>query len=116
MTDSETDGPEGKEPHEEYPSNEYAHKREFNGLKRLGANDSHSYVHMRIALDSFQAMALVYYAAGAPGSERDSRADEIRDAVKNTLEPWLREIRSSACPRGYYDCNGLCLPMGVICC
>jgi|SRR5215471_4669138 len=61
---------------------------------KLRSADSRSYAALRVALDSFQAMALVYYAAGKTSSERKKRVGEIRDAVKKATKPWLPNAHS----------------------
>jgi hypothetical protein len=55
---------------------------------KLPPAESLSYAALRVALDSFQHMALVYYGAGQSSSERDERACEIKEAVINAVEPW----------------------------
>jgi hypothetical protein len=55
---------------------------------KLPQAESLSYAALRVALDSFQHMALVYYGAGQSSSERDKRASEIKNAVKKAVKAW----------------------------
>jgi hypothetical protein len=113
------------------------------GIKKLPPAECRSYAALRVALDSFQAMALVYYAAGKTSSERNKRVGEIRDAVKKAVKPWTSHAQSlkgakkaakkaaasplgpgaqpmlayygNGCYPGYQDCNGFCIPEGQPC-
>src|SRR5262245_45102254 len=104
-----TSTPKPKVPRKSSSAKEKGRRREIKGLKRLALEDRHSYVRLRLARDSFQSMAIVYDAAGRSSEEREHRADQVRQAVKDSLEPWMEFIAAS-CPNGYYDCYGLCLP------
>jgi hypothetical protein len=55
---------------------------------KLPSGDARSYATLRVALDSFQAVALAYYAAGTSAGEREKRVGQIRAAVKKSVKKW----------------------------
>ena len=63
---------------------------------KLPEAESLSYAALRVALDSFQHMALVYYGAGQSYSEREERACRIKEAVINAVEPWKKRPQASS--------------------
>jgi hypothetical protein len=93
-------------------------RRSSDRPRRLAPDERESYVHLRIALDSFQTMALSYFAAGTSSKERKSRSSEIRQAIRYAINPWtktFKDIGIDGCIPGTYDCYGECIPIRQVC-
>jgi len=110
--------PKAKSKTKNSPPEEKAQQRQYDAPRRLTPDERESYIHMRIALDSFQAMALAYYSAGKSSKDRKSRSGEIKQAVRSAVNPWKKtflDIGYDGCIAGTYDCYGDCIPIGQVC-
>lgn|SRR5262249_34793783 len=129
--------PKGKSPIKDNRSKQKAPPFQLGVPNKLPAGESGSYAELRIALDSFQAMALVYYGAGKSAKERKNRAAKIKKVVNDALKEWKQPAPQqlalkqatptlhaalmmiggygNGCGPGYCDCNGFCIPQGQPC-
>jgi hypothetical protein len=86
-------------------------------VRDLEAGDTESYLRLRQAFDSFQALILYYYATGENTQQRTERAEE----VKNYLQSFTRKAPiivdpDTECPPGMKPCaGGGCIPLSQSC-
>jgi hypothetical protein len=64
---------------------------------------------MRTVLDGLELAALRFYLAGETAAEKDAAAEKVETMALNMIGN-LRLGHAGACPRGYNNCGGVCVP------
>jgi hypothetical protein len=83
--------------------------------KSLEGPDLAAYARLRVMLDGFQGMAIHYFSGAGDSKERKKRATEIEKRIR-AFQDMVRKhggatkADSSPCPKGWCDCDGVCIP------
>ncbi|HEX8091021.1 MAG TPA: hypothetical protein VF762_19360 [Blastocatellia bacterium] len=86
-------------------------------VRDLEAGDTESYLRLRQAFDSFQAVILYYYATGEDTQQRTERAEEVKDYLRSFISkaPIILDP-DTECPPGMKPCGaGECIPLSQSC-
>jgi hypothetical protein len=86
-------------------------------VRSLEAGDTRSYLLLRQALDSFQAVALFYYGGGEDSQQRVERAEEIKEYLGSFNQQTVQALSPDGnCPPGTRSCSGGdCVPVYIGC-
>jgi hypothetical protein len=87
-------------------------------VRDLEAGDTESYLGLRQAFDSFQAVILYYYATGENTQQRIERAEEIKTYLRSFTRRAPRPLgdEDPECPPGTRPCSGGdCVPIYITC-
>lgn len=81
-------------------------------IKPDPANPLAGYVRLRQILDSLELGALRYYLDGTTEAQKKQRLKEMEDELMPIIgKLWGGKRRGLvSCPKGFSDCQGVCLP------
>jgi hypothetical protein len=70
------------------------------------------YVRLRTILDSLEIGALRYYLDGTNEAEKARRLKEMEASFMPLIDKFFQRRRPGLidCPRGYNECEGVCVP------
>jgi hypothetical protein len=77
--------------------------------KKKAADSGSSYVRLRTVLDALELAALRFYLCKETAEERDQAGEKIESMALDMIGN-LRNVHAGACPRGYNNCGGVCVP------